>query len=421
MVNSGLGLGLRLLNRRRLGLELDKVSEIGFQIRTIILVSDLSRSNLYCTPSIISNFSFSCFSSVASPAKHLDSNPFIVDYLIEAFGLSKTQALSASKRRMGTKDSKKPESVVHFLRELGFSEGHVRDAVRVSPSLLFADIEKTLKPKLQLFQEIGLTGSDLGRFISKNASIFNVSLDRRLIPCMEILKKIFSLDGRHRGLILVLQRCKWVLTEDPEARLLPNISLLESHGIVGSQLSALFRRQPALFLKRESAVRELVRRVVEMGVSADSRMFVYALHIISCMSPETLRRKFEFFQGFGFSQEECMTMFKKQPPLFGCSEEKLKFGIEVFMNAIGVEKTVLVQRPMCLMYSVEKRVIPRYRVIELLKSKRLLKKVPIFLHVVELPEKKFVDRFISRFKDDAELAIAYRGDVLDSSKEDEST
>ncbi|XP_042498134.1 transcription termination factor MTERF5, chloroplastic-like [Macadamia integrifolia] len=415
MIGSGLGLGLRLLNRR-FG------SETGFQIRIILSVYDLPLSDFYCTPSIISNLSFSCFSSVASPAKSSDSNPFIVDYLVEAFGLSKTQALAASKLRMGMKDSKKPESVVHFLRQLGFSEAHVRGAVRVSPQILFSKIEKTLKPKLKLFQEIGLTGSDLGRFISKNAGLLTVSLDRRLIPCMEVLKKMFTIYGGHRSLILVLQRCKWVLTSDPEARLLPNISLLESHGIVGSQLSALFRRQPTLFLMRESALRDQLRRVVEMGVSADSRMFVHALHTISCMSPETLRGKFELFQGFGFSEEECMTMFEKMPVLFRCSEVKLKFGIEFFMNVIGFEKMVLVQRPMCLMYSIEKRVIPRYRVIEILKSKRLLKKVPIFLHVVELPEKKFVDRFISRFKDDLEeLLVAYKGAVLDSSEEDEST
>ncbi|XP_043719600.1 uncharacterized protein LOC122667400 [Telopea speciosissima] len=249
MVGSGLRLGFRRLNRR-LALEFDGVSEIGFHIRTILAVSDLLRSNFYCTPFIITNLSFSCFSSVASPAKSSDSNPFIVDYLVKAFGLSKTQALSASKLRMGAKDSKKLESVVLFLRQLGFSEVHVRDAVRFSPQILFADIEKTLKPKLQLFQEIGLTGSDLGRFISKNACLLNYSLDRSLTPCVQMLKKIFFLNGDHRGLILVLQRCKWVLCSDSEARLLPNISLLESHGIVGSQLLTLFRRQPTLFFMR---------------------------------------------------------------------------------------------------------------------------------------------------------------------------
>ncbi|KAJ4952318.1 hypothetical protein NE237_029150 [Protea cynaroides] len=49
-----------------------------------------------------------------------------------------------------------------------------------STSNPFADIGKNLKPKLQLFQEIGLTGSDLGRFISKNSGLISFSLDRRL-------------------------------------------------------------------------------------------------------------------------------------------------------------------------------------------------------------------------------------------------
>ncbi|XP_042497121.1 uncharacterized protein LOC122075955 [Macadamia integrifolia] len=417
MVGSGLGLrlGLRLLNRR-LG--------IGFHIRTILSVSNLSRSNFYCTPSMVTNLSFSCFSSDASPSNSSDSNPLIVDYLVESLGLSKTQAISVSKRSLGAKDSKKPESVVHFLQQLGFSEANVRDAVRASPQILFADIEKTLKPKLQVFQELGLTGSDLVRFISKNANLLTTfSLDRRLIPCVEMLKKFLSLNGDHRALILVLHRCKFVLCGDPEARLLHNISLLESHGIVGSQLSVLFKRQPSLFLYKESALRDQLRRVVEMGFSADSMMFVHALHTISSMSPETLRRKFELFQGFGFSEEECLAMFKKMPVLFRCSEVKLKSGIEVFMNTVGFEKTVLVQRPTCLMFSLENRTIPRYRVIEILISKRLLKKEPnIFVQVLKLTEKKFLDKFVSRFKDDAEeLLIAYKGDALESFKEYKST
>ncbi|KAJ4950074.1 hypothetical protein NE237_026906 [Protea cynaroides] len=401
MGGSGLGLGFRLLNRR-MGLEFDRVSDIRFQVRTILSVSDLCRYT-------ITSFSFSGFSSVASPAKPSDSNPLIIDYLVEALGLSKTQALSASKRFVRAKDSKKPESVVHFLRQLGFSEDHIRDAVRVSPQILFADIEKTLKPKLQLFQEIGLTGSDLGRYISKNSGLLCCSLDRRLTPCMEILKKIFYMNNDHQGLILVLQRCKWVLSIEPEARLLPNISLLERHGVFGSQLSRLFRRQPTLFVMRQSQLRDLISRVIEMGFTADSRMFVHALHTIGCLSSETLRRKFNLLRGLSFSEEECMTMFKKMPVLFRCSEEKLKLGIEVFMNVIGFEKTVLVHRPTFLMHSLEKRVIPRYRVFEILKSKRLLKKRQSFIQALDLTEEKFIDKFLSRFKDDAEeLLVAYK-------------
>lgn len=95
------------------------------------------------------------------------------------------------------------------------------------------------------------------------------------------------------------------------------------------------------------------------------------------------------------------------------SEEKLKLGMEFFMNTIKFEKTLLVHRPTILMLSMEDRVIPRYRVLQILKSKRLLKREPSFINVLSLTDEEFLDKFISRFADDAEeLLVAYKGHTL---------
>ncbi|KAK9272507.1 hypothetical protein L1049_002880 [Liquidambar formosana] len=291
-------------------------------------------------------------------------DPLIINYLIETFGLSKTRALSISNRFSWIKSTEKPQSVLQLLRHLGFSEPHIRSSVRVSPQILFSDIDKTLKPKLQFFQELGLVGSDLGKFISKNSSLLTLSLGRKLIPCIQTLKKVLSNDDGNRDLIQVLQRCKWVISKNPESRLLCNIAFLESCGIVGSQLSVLLKRQPRLFMLKEPKLRDLVWRVLHMGFSTDSRMLVHALYTVSCLSNETFRRKIDLFRSFGFSEDECMEMFKRTPGLLRTSEQKLKLGIEFFMNTIKFKKTILVHRPSYLMLSIKERVIPRYRVLQ---------------------------------------------------------
>lgn len=46
-----------------------------------------------------------------------------------------------------------------------------------------------------------------------------------------------------------------------------------------------------------------------------------------------------------------------------------------------------------------------------MKCKRLLKKVPSLHKVLYISEEKFLERFISRFTDDAEeLLVVYKGD-----------
>lgn len=65
--------------------------------------------------------------------------------------------------------------------------------------------------------------------------------------------------------------------------------------------------------------------------------------------------------------------------------------------------------------------IPWYRVLEILKSDRLLKKSPSFSNVVGFLEDVCLDKFISRFPSNAEgLLVAFEEHLLLSSEETET-
>ncbi|KAM2099597.1 hypothetical protein ACFX1T_026865 [Malus domestica] len=384
-----------------------------------------SRSPLYFQylPSNDAKLSISLFSSLSSPTQIVkpNGNSHLADYLVNTFKFTKTQAFSISSRFSWVTSLEKPQSVYSFLQELGFSDTHIRSAVRVSPQILFSNIDKTLRPKLEFFQQLGLFGSDLARFIAKNSTLLTASLDRKLVPCIEILKKILGNDENAKDLIRVLHRCNWVVTRDPKSRLLGNIAFMESCGIVGSQLSTLLKRQPWLFIVQESVLRSLVARVVEMGFSLNSGMLVHGLYTVSCLRNGTISRKLDLLRGFGFSEDECMDMFRRTPGLLRTSEEKLKFGIDFFLNTVKFKKSVLIHTPWILMYSMENRVSARYRILEVIKSKQLLKRDPSFYDALILPENEFLDKFISRFRGDAEeLLVTYKARLLDSTDEEDS-
>lgn len=102
-------------------------------------------------------------------------------------------------------------------------------------------------------------------------------------------------------------------------------------------------------------------------------------------------------------------MFRRATGLCRSSEEKLKFGVSFYLNTIKLKKIIIVRHPTYLLYSLQNRVIPRYIVLEILKSKRLLKKLPSFPNVVGLPKDVFLDKFISKSPSNAEgLLTAYR-------------
>ncbi|KAE9449107.1 hypothetical protein C3L33_18976, partial [Rhododendron williamsianum] len=180
------------------------------------------------------------------------------------------------------------------------------------PKIIFSNVDKTLKPKLQFLQDLGLTGPDLAA------------------------------------------------------------------ALLGPQLSMLLKREPWLFFIPERALRDKVSRVLDMGFSVDSRMLVHAVLTVSGMTPETFSRKIELLRSFGFSMDECMAILRMAPTLLMTSEDKLKFKIDFFLNDFKLDRRALVSWPNSLVYNIEKRVIPRCRVLRVITSKGLLQKEPRF-------------------------------------------
>ena len=201
------------------------------------------------------SFNFLLYSSSTSV-----SNPPLFNYLVKNLDFTETQALSISNRYSHVKSLKKAQSVAKFFQSLGFSNAQIASSVRMAPQILFADVEKKLKPKIKFFQDLGLVEPHLGKFFSRNSVLLICSLDK-LIPSIQIVKKV--LGDNNEDLFKVFNRCNGFIARDGIIKLSRNIEYLESCGVVGSQLSNLLTRQPRIFRMTESALRDLVSRVLD--------------------------------------------------------------------------------------------------------------------------------------------------------------
>ncbi|XP_021274621.1 uncharacterized protein LOC110409565 [Herrania umbratica] len=356
-------------------------------------------------------YSSSSSSPCSSSSSTSVSNSPLFNYLVKNLDFTETQALSIANRYPNVKSFEKPQSVDNFFRNVGFSNAQIAASVRNVPQILFANVETELRPKIKCFQNLGLMGTHLGKFLSRNSVLLACSLDKKLIPSIQIVKRVLG-NNENKDLIKVFDRSNGFIASGRILKLSRNIEYLESCGIVGSQLSRLLKRQPRIFRMRQSALRDLVSRVLDMGFSTDSRMLIHAIHTMNRLSEQTLKKKWELLKSFGFSENDCLDMFRKAPGLFRPSEEKMKLGIVFFMSLAKVDKNVLVSRPHLLMNSLEDRVIPRYRVLQIIKVKKLLKKEPSFLNLLDYKEREFL-QFISRFTDHVEeLLMAYKAHLL---------
>ncbi|KAH6830572.1 hypothetical protein C2S53_015323 [Perilla frutescens var. hirtella] len=395
-----------------------------FPFKSILLPSLSQSYHSSLSSSLISWITaYSTFSlnEAFSPKPNV-KNSDLADYLVRSFKFSKERSLSVVGKFSRRKSLEKPEEVIHFFRGLGFSDAHIRAIVHCVPRILFADIEKTLKPKVMFFHELGLSGPRLGSFISRTPYILYCSVNGSLKPSIHLIRKVLAGDGRNKCIEMVnddvfrtITRCGRLILAKHTMK--ANVLYLESCGVVGSQLSSLLFRLPRIFLMQQDKLAEVVSRALDMNFTKGSRMLVHGIHSLSCMTMRTLNGKFEVFRAFGFTKEETDLMFRKSPYVFALSVAKLRCKLELLLNNLKINRLAVVQIPGILSLNIEERVIPRYKVLEILKLRGLIKKDSSLCTAMCLQESKFLQRYILPFKTDAEeLLLAYRGQFLSTSQ-----
>jgi mTERF domain-containing protein len=72
----------------------------------------------------------------------------------------------------------------------------------------------------------------------------------------------------------------------------------------------------------------------------------------------------------------------------------LKKKVEFVVKTAGFPLDDVVKYPVMLGYSLEKRMIPRYRVMEALKSMQVLETEKTFPQIFKLPERDFLERYV---------------------------
>ncbi|KAF6140531.1 hypothetical protein GIB67_035558, partial [Kingdonia uniflora] len=82
----------------------------------------------------------------------------------------------------------------------------------------------------------------------------------------------------------------------------------------------------------------------------------------------------EIFRSYGFSENELISMFRRNPRCMRVSEKKLRSGLCFFINKLNLEPSYLVKHPALVAYIMEKRIIPMWTVLQGLLSKGLLMK-----------------------------------------------
>ncbi|KAI8009972.1 hypothetical protein LOK49_LG06G03219 [Camellia lanceoleosa] len=90
-------------------------------------------------------------------------------------------------------------------------------------------------------------------------------------------------------------------------------------------------------------------------------------------------------------------------------EDKINGGFDFLVNKMGMESSMFARRPALLSLSLEKRIVPRCGVYQVLLSKGLIKKASSLRASLESTEKLFQNKFVNCHEEEApELVKLYK-------------
>ncbi|KAK1277820.1 hypothetical protein QJS04_geneDACA003677 [Acorus gramineus] len=330
-----------------------------------------------------------------------------VSYLTTSCGLSPESALKASKW-VTLKTTKNADLVLDFLRSHGFDQTHIAKAITRQPRLLTLHPERNIKPKMDFLTRYGFSDSQLIKLVSREPTIITRSMDKHIAPTLEFLR---GLIGTQSDVIEVVDRLTLLLRSFYQERLVPNISALREHGVPVSQVSKYIIKYPNMFcMTAPTRFCEVVTVIHGIGIHPSQSIFIEAVRAMVCLSKSNWDGKFEVYKSFGWSEDEIVSAFRRFPKCMMFSQKKIKRGMEYFIKDLGWEKSYLSKYPVLLGFSLEKTVIPRCSVLQVLLSEGLIKKDMKWTTALKQSEKRFLERFVIKYKNEApELTRAYQG------------
>ncbi|CAK7348255.1 unnamed protein product [Dovyalis caffra] len=338
-----------------------------------------------------------------------EKDSFTVSYLVHSCGLSLESAISSA-QKVQFQSPERPDSVLALLRNRGFSKTQISSLVKKRPFLLLAHPTNTLLPKLDFFLSLGMSSSHLARTLSSDPTLLTRSLENQIIPSYDFLKTILLSDEK---IVSALKRTTWIFLEDHSKNLIPNLELLRKVGVPHSCISLLLTHFPEAVMEAHEDFSENVEEVKKTGFDPKKSTFVLAVHALCGKGNRSIwERCFEIYKRWGWTKDDILSAFRKHPHCMMLSEKKIMRGMDFFVNKMGWPSKEIVHCPVILFLSLEKRIIPRCKVIQVLWSKGLIKK-DISLNTVLLPvENRFLERFVTKFeKELPQLLSVYEGKV----------
>ncbi|XP_004487870.1 uncharacterized protein [Cicer arietinum] len=320
------------------------------------------------------------------------SNPcsFAQSYLIKNLNFSSHSALKTSiEARFNTPN--KPDLVIDLFKKWGFSNTNLRNIMAKEPWLHSCNPNKRVLPKFQFLLSKGASNTEIIYIVTKTPTFLRRSLDNHIVPTYELLIGYLQSDKETLNCIIrnPLSFCC--------TRMRTNVKLLVDFGVSDSTIVTLLHKWPSVF-SSNNLLRE-IEELKELGFNPLKSAFSIALLAKLTVRKSHWDDKVNVFKKWGWSDENVVEAFRRQPNCMLASCDKINNVMEFWVNELGMDAMELVKGTNIFGLSLEKRVIPRGFVVQYMLAKGLIDKNASLITPFLITEEMFLKKFVMCFKE----------------------
>ncbi|KAB1203045.1 hypothetical protein CJ030_MR8G023496 [Morella rubra] len=181
--------------------------------------------------------------------------------------------------------------------------------------------------------------------------------------------------------------------------MVPKIALLRQIGALESTISHLVTNFPSVAFMKHDRFVEAVQRVMEMGFNPLKVVFILAVQVLAKMSEPRLGSRFELCKRWSWPKDVVLLAFKRYSNCMLSSDEKIKKTMDILVNKMGWPSTDIARYPTVVCFSLERSIMPRCSVMEILLAKDLVKSDLCLATFMLLGERYFLDKYVIEFQD----------------------
>lgn len=332
-------------------------------------------------------------------------------FLRNSCGLSEPAAAKVA-ARVHLRSTNRAHAVLALFRGLGLAGADLARVVAAAPEMLNYRADAILAPKLDFFRrDLGLTDDHIRKTILANPyRSLCYSLERRLRPNYLLLRELLGTDQNARSAV---KQSFELIHGNVRSDLLPKVKILRDHGATDAVIVKLVTTHPRSLIHRSSFFNESLAAMKELGVSPSSGIFPYAFGLFARLSPVTWKRRIDNYLSLGWTEELVKLAFVRHPYCMSVSDDKVRRISHFFADKLGWSPEYVSASPMLISLSYEKRLLPRYQVLDILVSRGVIRRIRIS-HLI-LGEKKFMEKYVTGYQQTIpEVLEAYRGAGTDS-------